>query len=360
MTLKKSAHAVIATDYRLPGKMGEIRSRAVGQNGEINASSRKDLLSQSIALMQASAQNKVISLTDAQERQAITATNKGLIQAAFDDPKAHRVLGERMTEQLYMTSNRKGYMRRLCNRIELKQGDIPRFPVRKKNVTAMIATGPVGIMTQIATDKWLTPPELQIATRVFIPQTELNQSNSDVLEEKYVEALEATMVAEDRLHYNLCKATIGSDNQLAAISGTLSPLTFMNTRQNVQRWGMKPTYCVMASDLFVDIVGDSSFIQAIEPVARHELVMTGELGVLYGMTLISEDYRHPEHKVLSQGEFIIYSDPAFHGAYSDRGGIDSQPIDAINERIIGRGWLLHQSLAIAVANNRSCAFGIRS
>ena len=40
--------------------------------------------------------------------------------------------------------------------------------------------------------------------------------------------------------------------------------------------------------------------------------MTGELGVLYGMTLISEDYRHPEHKVFSQGEFAIYSDPAFH------------------------------------------------
>lgn len=301
----------------------------------------------------------MITAEDYQSRQKIIATNRELVQAAFDDPKAHRVLGERMTEQLYMTANRKGYARRLLNRIELKQGDIPRFPVRKKNVTAMLATGPVAIYTQIATDKWLTPPELQIGTRVFIPQNELNQSNSDVLEEKYVEALEATMVAEDRLHYNLSKATVGVDNNLAAISGTLSPLTFMNTRQNVQRWGMKPTYCLMASDLFVDIVGDSSFIQAIEPVARHELVMTGELGVLYGMTLISEDYRHPEHKVLSQGEFGIFSDPAFHGAYSDRGGIDSQPIDTLQERVVGRGWLVYESMAMAVANTRSVAWGIR-
>lgn len=356
MTLKTAAHAVVASDFRFtPGS-----ERAVGSNGEVNASSKKDLLARSVALMQASAQGRVVSDTDAQDRQRIIATNKELVQAAFDDPKAHRILGERMTEQLYMTANRKGYARRLLSRVELKQGDIPRFPVRKKNVTAMLATGPVAISTQIATDKWLTPPELQIGTRVFIPQTELNQSNSDVLEEKYVEALEATMVAEDRLHYNLCRATIGTDNALAAISGTLSPLTFMNARQNVQRWGMKPTYCVMASDLFVDIVGDASFIQAIEPVARHELVMTGELGVLYGMTLISEDYRHPEHKVLSQGEFIIYSDPAFHGAYSDRGGIDSQPIDTLNERIVGRGWLVHESMAMAVANTRSVAFGIRT
>ena len=354
MTIK-SKHAIVATDYRLSGS----NELAIGRNGEVNASSKKDLLSRSISLMQAKAMGDVVTADTMRDRQAITATNKELIQAAFDNPGSHRVLGEKMAEQLYMTSNRKGYARRLLNRIELKQGDIPRFPVRKKNVTSMIATGVVAIQTQIATDKWLMPPELQIGTRIFVPQTEINQSNSDVLEEKYIEGLEATMVAEDRMHYNLCKATIGVDNNLSAISGTLSPLSFMNVRQKVQQWGLKPMYCVMASDLFVDIVGDASFIQAIEPVARHELVMTGELGVLYGMTLISEDYRHPEHKVFSPGEFMIVSDPAFHGAYSDRGGIDSQPIDTLNERIIGRGWVIHESLAMAVANTRSVAFGIR-
>ena len=115
----------------------------------------------------------------------------------------------------------------------------------------------------------------------------------------------------------------------------------------------------MASDLFVDIVGDASFIQAIEPVARHELVMTGELATLYGMSLISEAYRHPEHKTLDQGEFVIVTDQAFHGAYSDRGGVDSQPIDGTTERMIGRGWLFSESISLAVANTRSCSFGQR-
>ena len=202
--IKSSAHAVVAEDFRFqPGE-----ARAIGSNGEINASSRRDLVSRSLSLMQASADGQVITAADHAVRQEIRTTNRTLLQAAFDDPSAHRILGERMTEQMYMTANRKGYMRRLCNRIELKQGDIPRFPVRKKNVTAMIATGPVAINTQLATDKWLTPPELTVGTRVFVPQTEINQSNSDVLEEKYVEGLEATMVAEDRMHYNLCKQTI--------------------------------------------------------------------------------------------------------------------------------------------------------
>lgn len=345
---------VAASEFRLPGQ----DSRVVAGNGEINASNKRDLLSQSLNLMQATARGDVVTDEQANRVQA-SAVNRQLIQAAFDDSKSHRVLGERMADNIYMTANRKGYMRRFLNKIDLKQGDIPRFPVRRKNVQAMLVSGPSKVEAQIATDKWLTPPELQIVGRVFVPQNEINQSNTDVLDEKYVEGLEAVMVTEDRLWLNAARATIGVDNEQSIISGTLSPLSLMNTRQNVAQWGLKPVYCLMARDLFVDIVGDASFIQAIEPVARHELVMTGELAVLYGMTLISEAYRHPEHKTLDQGEFVIVSDPAFHGAYSDRGGVDSQPIDGTTERMIGRGWLFSESVSMVVANSRSCAFGLR-
>jgi hypothetical protein len=203
------------------------------------------------------------------------------------------------------------------------------------------------------------PPELQIITRVFVPQNEINQSNTDVLEEKYVEALEGIMVTEDRMWANAARQTIGVDNNQSIISGTLSPLSLMNVRQNVARFGLKPMYCLLANDLYVDIVGDASFIQAIEPVSRHELIMTGEMAVLYGMTLISEAYRHPEHKVLDQGEFVVVSDPQFHGAFSDRGGVDSKPTDITTERIAGRGWVLEESIAMSIANSRSVSFGVR-
>lgn len=354
-TITSSAHPVVATDFRLPGSS----ERLVGNNGEINASSRKDALQQSMRLMQAQAEGHVITESEAQRREITAKTNRQLIEAAFADPKAHRVLGERLADSIYVTANRKGYARRFLNRIELKVGDIPRFPVRQKNVQAMMVTGPTRVETQVVTDRWLTPPELQIVARVFVPQNEINQSNSDVLEEKHIEGLEGIMVTEDRMWLNAARETIGVDNRLSVISGTLSPMSLMSTRQNVARFGLKPMYCLMASDLFVDIVGDASFIQAIEPVARHELVMTGELAVLYGMTLISEAYRHPEHKTLNEGEFVIVSDPAFHGAYSDRGGVDSQPIDSTTEKIMGRGWLLSESMSQAIANTRSVAFGRR-
>lgn len=358
-SLIRAKQPVVASEYRFGNaKTGE---RAVASNGELNAISKKDLLMRSRDLQMATASSAVISNDDytAANRQREIARNRDLMVRAASNPEALRVLGEKMADEIYMTTNRKGFSRRFLNRVELKQGEIPRFPVRSKNVTAMWLAGPDRLETQIATDKWLTPPEGQLGVRVFVPQNEINQSNSDVLEEKYVEGLEGIMVSEDRLWYNMVQNTVGIDNDQTIIAGTLSPSSLMGVRQQVARWGLKSAYCLMASDLFVDIVGDSSFIQAIEPVARHELIMTGELAILYGMTLISEAYRHPEHKVLGEGEFVIVSDPLTHGAYSDRGGVDSQPLDPVSENIIGRGWLLSESFTLAVANTRSTAIGRR-
>ena len=186
-----------------------------------------------------------------------------------------------------------------------------------------------------------------------------NQSSGDVLQEKFLEATEATMVAEDRLWYNQVQALVGVDNTLSIISGQLTPYNLMTVVSQVTRWGLKNAHLLTASDLWQDIIGNSDFHQAIDPVARHELLLTGELGVMYGMTITSDAYRHPQHKVLGQGEFYVISDALNHGAYSDRGGLTSTPTDISVERIPGRGYVIHESLAVCVANSRSVAKGIR-
>jgi hypothetical protein len=286
-------------------------------------------------------------------------TSRDLVKAAFNDPEAHRVLGERMADALYITANRQGFMRKYLTQIKVEQGAIPRFPLRTKNVTAVYSTSPTKIQAQVTRDKWFTPPELQLVTRPFIPMNELNQSAGDVLQEKYVEATEAIMVAEDRLWYNQVNQIVGIDNPLSVISGQLTPYTFAQVMTNVTRWGLKAPHVLFATDLYQDIIGNADFFQAIDPVARHELLLTGEIGVLYGCTITSDAYRHPEHKVLNQGEFFVISDALNHGAYSDRGGLQSQPIDISIEKFPGRGWVMYESFALSVANSRSVAKGRR-
>lgn len=354
--IKASKTPVAASEFRHRGSS----ERAVGYNGEINASDKRDLLNRQMAFISAASNGEVVSnevfASRSEEAQKVNAE---LVQAAFNDREAQRVLGERIAESLYITANRQGFMRKYLTKINVEQGAVPRFPLRTKNVTAVYSTSPTKIQSQITRDKWFTPPELQVVTRPFIPMNELNQSAGDVLQEKYVEATEAIMVGEDRLWYNQVNQIVGIDNPLSIISGQLTPATFAAVMTNVTRWGLKAPHVLIATDIYQDIIGNSDFFTAIDPVARHELLLTGELGVLYGCTITSDAYRHPEHKVLNQGEFFVISDALNHGAYSDRGGLVSNPTDIVVEKVPGRGWVMYESLAVSVANSRSVAKGLR-
>ena len=345
----------IATDYRF-STGGEL---AVGRNGELNASSKKDLFAQQMRFLQASSAGEVTTENAARVQETQAKVHAEMIKAAFNDKDAHRVLGEKMAESLYITATRQGFMRKYLARIDVAMGSIPRFPLRTKNVTAVWSTSPTKIASQITKDKWYTPAELQIVSRPFVTQNEINQSAGDVLQEKYVEATEAIMVSEDRLWYQQVNNVVGIDNNLTIVSGQLTPYTLAQVRTNVTQWGLKAPHALIATDIYQDIIGNSEFYTAIDPVARHELLLTGELATMYGMTITSDAYRHPEHKVLGQGEFFIIADSLNHGGYSDRGGLQSSPIDINVEQIPGKGWVLHESLAVSVANSRSVAKGIR-
>lgn len=346
---------VAASEFRFSGS----NERAVGRNGEINANDKRDLLNRQLQFVQAASAGKVAGNDVFANAEKNAKLSRELIQAAFNDKEAHRVLGERMADSLYQTCNRQGFMRKYLTKITVEQGSIPRFPVRLKNVVAAYSTSPTQIQSQITLDKWLTPPELQLVARPYIPLNDLNQSAGDVLQEKYVEATEAIMVSEDRLWMNLINGMVGVDNPLSVVSGQLTPYTFMQVQTNVTRWGLKAPHVLIATDLYQDIVGNSEFYAAIDPVARHELLLTGELGVMYGCTITSDAYRFPEHKVLNQGEFFIIADALNHGAYSDRGGLQSQPLDIAIEKVPGRGWVMYESLAVAVANSTSFSKGVR-
>lgn len=347
--------AVAATEFRFAGSS----ERAIGANGEINASSKADLLRNSFNFINAHANREFVSNEVFASREQGTKVFKDMLQASANDDRMHRVLGERMADALYQTCNRQGIMRKYLTKNTLEQGSIPRFVVRQKNVTAAWSTSPTQIHSQIVQDKWFTPPELQIVARPFIPQNEINQSAGDVLQEKYVEATEAIMVSEDRLYLNQLNKLVGVDNPQSIVTGQLTPATFMQVQTLVTRWGLKAPHVLIANDLYQDIVGNSEFYTAMDPVARHELLLTGEIGTLYGCTITSDAFRFPEHKVLNQGEFYVISDALNHGAYSDRGGLQSQPTDISIERVPGRGWVLHESISLMVANSTSFAKGTR-
>lgn len=346
---------VVATELRKNG--GE---RFVGASGELNASSKKDLLAQMSAFLESASNSGAVTESAAVQRQVLAKKHSEAVEAAFSGKEAHAELGEVLAEELYIAANREGFMRRFLARQDLKQGQHPQVRMRMKDVTAVVATSPVQLQAALIRDNLYTPPEFYISARPFIEQREIEQSLGDVLEEKYLEGLEATMVAEDRIWRNLSLQSTGISNPLTLFSGNMTAGGLMTLRNQVGRWNIPVTAWLIANDVWTDIVADASFQQVIDPVSKHELLLTGMLGQIFGMSIYSDAYRHPQHKVLDQGEMFVVGDPINHGQYTDRGGVNSQPIDGSIEKVPGRGWYLTETISMVIANSRSVARGVRT
>lgn len=345
---------VVATELRLPGS----NSRVVGLNGELNASSRADLIKVVAQLMEVASSQQIVTEEQAARQEKIEKLQAQMVVASFKDPAVHRELGEIMADDLYITGNRDGFARRFLVKQSLEQGQIPRVKMRMKNVTATVASSPARIETQITQDNVFYAPEFDLVARPFVTKREIDQSVSDVVDEKFVEGLESLMVAEDRIWKAAADKTINLDNPLTNIVGALTPAGVMATKNNVTRYGIPVRHLLFANDIWNDIAGDAvSWANVIDQVSKHEVLLTGQLGTLYGMDIISDAFRHPGHKVLNQGQFYVVGDPINHGAMSDRGGVESTPTDINTERTPGRGWVLVETISLVIANSRSVAVG---
>lgn len=338
---------------------GRGSERFVGANGELNASNKADLLKQTAAFLQMVASTGAVSEEAALSQVEVSTARKQMLTAAFADKKAHKELGEVVADELYQAANREGFARRFLAKQTLGQGQTPRVHMRMKNVTASIATSATKQHTQILRDNLYTPPEFYVQTRPFVEQKDIVVATGDVLEEKFVEATEGIGVTEDRVWRQLAMQTVGVENDPVTFFGNMTAQGLMSLRTQVSRWNLPVAYWLVANDIWNDIVGDASFQAVIDPVSKHELLLTGQLGVIYGMTVISDAYRHPQHRVLEQGEMFCIADAVNHGMMSDRGGIESSPIDVSIEGVPGRGWHMHELISMVIANARSVVRGKR-
>jgi hypothetical protein len=347
---------IVATDFRLDGR----QERFVGASGEINAGSQKELLRNIGQALQVMAGGQQI-VTEASVRDASIRArqNRELVEAAFQDNDRYLELGQVLAEQLYVSANKQGFARQFMRRQELSQGQIPSARMEMKNVVAITASSPTRVETQPVRDNWFYPPEFYISTRAFIEQRDIDRSNTDILEQKYLESMEGIMVAEDKVWLNLANQSVGISNVATSIAGTLTPLALARVRSNVTRWRIPAASMLMASDLWADIVGNQEFAVTIDPVTKHELFLEGELGTILGMKIYTDAYRHQTHHVLNAGEFWIIGEATQHGQYTDRGGVNSEPISGAQEKVPGRGWWMTESMSFVLANSRSVAKAVR-
>lgn len=338
--------------------------RAKGSNeamfnaqGQLNANSKNDLI-QGIAELSRLANNHIIQTEEtAATKEATRKQHRVMLQSAFDSKEELAALGETISQTLVQTGNRLGFARNLLTYQEVNQGEIPQFRVQMKNVTASMANGPVRTNSQLVRDQILYPQEFYITTRLFIEQKELVKTNQDLLEIKYQEAMENIIVCEDRTWKRGVDDLVGVDNPSYNIAGSFTPEVLSRMVTDLSNWGLSARTALLSTNLLTDMMSSPAWQGVFDPVSQQEILLTGRLGTVYGCNIVTDHYRVEQQRVLQQGELYVIADPSQHGGYTDRGGVESTPIDVSTENIPGKGWHLTELFSLVIANSRSVVKG---
>jgi len=192
------SRALPATEYRAR-KGGE---RLVGAGGEVNASSKEDLLVQVKHLLNgvksgsiARADEQIVS---ADERRQIVAERQAVLEEAIADKSGDKwmSLGETISEEIYEALGREGFTRKLLGFKPIKRGDIARIAVRRKDVIAYyIAHENPTVVSTFVRQNYVHPPDAYLLANIKIDNLELELADTDLLEHKYNDGQLGPLVA---------------------------------------------------------------------------------------------------------------------------------------------------------------------
>jgi hypothetical protein len=356
MTTLRNKGAVPATELRRNGSP----ERMVGRNKEINASSKKDLVQAIAQLVKDHEQGRTYKEESATEKLSTAQRREMVLSAYHSEGRDWAELGAALAGELAETSDREGFMRRLFAREEVNQGSVPRIRVRTKNSVAIVATSPMQLMPAFVRDKHLFPPEFEIKHALRVGEVDIAQTTGDLLEDKFYEAQEAMMVREDVTWKLFADNAVGTFNPLQIFSGGLTPSGLASMRNAIASWGIPPRTLLFATDVWEDFVGSTAFGSWFDPVSQYEAVLTGYLGKIMGLDLISDAYRYINLKVLSQGDMYLQGDPQFVGAFTDRGPIQSRELTQSDHGEVARGWMMWEIMSMSLFNGRGIVKGNRT
>jgi hypothetical protein len=338
-------------------KSGKVEAGAGSfedKNGEINAGSKKELMQRIGALALAATSGEV------QEQHEFANQRAELVEAAMADKTGEtwRVVGEVLGDEILEAMGRDGFLRKCVMRKDLKKGEIGRLRIRKKDVMAFYAVTDSGMATSQINQSYLFPDEFYVKAHILIEDRELEQAPGDLLDDKYIDGLEQLMVKEDQVFKSLLDVAATSYNDLVGFT-TFSPSVFAQARTQIQQWGNPAATGLIAMDLWNDILADPEFATYFDPVTKREIIMSGSLGSIYGVNLITDGFRYDTLKVLNAGEFYFLSAPNVLGAQTVRKDVTTAPI---NMYLIGkpeRGWYMQKIMGLAIGNGRACVHGVR-
>ena len=355
-------------------------SKFLNENGEINAHSTDELAE----IIKEMGETVSDVQSDIEADKAHKEEMGTMFVSAIQDVDSFVSLGETIADTVNMTVRRDGFTRRLLGHQSLVKGQFPRAKAVNKEST--VAIDPHNVITTDLDELrgCIYPPEFYLTAQIPVDieglkkEFEISGENplifSDILDEIYNRALAITMVAED----NIWKAMVDSlkpeklglmakllrflrirkvesdkfNPRLEIKGNNFKPEHLYNMLKVLAKWNLSPKHILVGSAVWNSITFSSEWSSLIDPVSKWDILKTGKMGTIFGTDILSDHFRHTNHKILDAGDVYCVSEPESHGQYTDRGGYKSHSIIPTSSDSM-RGWNFIVLLSMAVTDYHS-------
>jgi len=330
----------------------------VASNGDINASSVKDLLQGISDLIALSSAGKI----EKHEDQMNQAEKKEALASAYNAGASSEefiAIGETMAAEVKETLGREGIARKFLQFRQLNNGDVLKVRLRKRDTLSWITTSNPQVVTSVARQPFAIPDMFSLTCSATMEAMEIAQDTGDLLDDRYSDCLEQILCGEDRVFLRLANSAATSLNSPFSFS-EFTPTVCSTMRTEVLRHGGIPvTSALISFDIWNDIVAQPEFTAWYSEIAKHELVLEGNLGSLMGMQLVTDGYRIPTLRVLPDNTVFMFGSPDVLGVVGQWGDLSVKPIDKANDSQARVGWFMNSIEAMTIGNARAVVRGTR-
>lgn len=348
---------------RSGGIMRSANTNLVGQGGEYNATSKRELMEIVDGLVKMARAGEIKQEGFGGDSIAEWNQQGHLVHAAMNErvpsqSGPFQVLGEVFTDSISETMGRMGFTNKVLAQQDIAEGGTARVRIRQKDVQSWLMLSDGHTVESLVRQKYIYPRGYNIETLVLMEEAEIHEAGAQIIEEKYNDALEATMVRDDNITKFLLDQAAPSANDVIAFNA-FTPNVFVSLRNQIWQWSLPVPHALMAIDLWDDLFADIDWARWYSPIEKHELAVEGKLGRLGDIELITDGFRYDTLQVLQPGEIFMLSAPQTLGIKANMIALNSTVVD---QRMLGRaarGWFLFLRQATAIANSRGVSKGIR-
>lgn len=331
----------------------------VGANGELNASSQKELLRQTEQLALASSSGKVVDQNAVSSRKEM---HEALVTAAANGIHSDdwTALGSSMAVSIEETLGREGFANRLLEFQPLSNGEDFKIRSRHRDTRAYVSGSAINTVASQARQPFVRPGLYYNTANITIEQMEIAQDTGDLLSDRYEDGLEAILVGRDRQFIKLADtAAVALNNPF--FFDEFTPTVMHSMKMEAAGHGGIPVINMLVDfKMWTDILSNAEFQEYFSQIAKHEILLQGSLGTLSGMQVITDGFRIPTLKVLEEGSVYMFGAPKTLGAFGQVGDLSVKATDhAVNGKPTV-GWYITSIEGMALVNARAVVKGRRA